>query len=70
MLEQAVKVQSARDRELLKDNDYATKTVFPIDSYVLVKPEVPSDNELTAPWLGPYQITKASSNQSRIRLSR
>jgi hypothetical protein len=58
MLKQAVKVQAARDKERLKDNDYNTKTVFPLNSYVLVKPEVPSDNKLTAPWLGPYQITK------------
>ena len=58
MLKQVVKVQAARYKERLKDNDFNTKTVFPLDSYVLAKPEVPSDNKLTARWLGPYQITK------------
>jgi len=58
MLKQVVKLQAARDKERLKDNDFNTKTVFPLNSYVLVKSEVPSDNKLTARWLGPYQITK------------
>jgi hypothetical protein len=34
------------------------KTTFPINSYVLVKPEVEPANKLDAPWLGPYLITE------------
>jgi hypothetical protein len=58
MLQKAVQVQAAKDKERLKNNNYSLKTVFPIDSYVLVKPEVDPLNKLTPPWLGPYLITQ------------
>jgi hypothetical protein len=56
MLRKATRLQIAKNEKRLRDNDATPKTTFPVNSYVLVTPEVPSANKLAAPWLGPYQI--------------
>jgi len=58
MLNTAIKLQKEHDALRLKDNKHALKTVFPISSYVLVKPEVEPENKLAPRWLGPYLITQ------------
>ena len=58
MLRKATIFQADRNRSRMKDNDEALKTSFPINSYVLVKPEVEPADKLTPPWLGPYLITE------------
>ena len=58
MLNTAVKLQKEHDATRLKDNAHALKTVFPLSSYVLVKPEVEPSNKLAPRWLGPYLVTQ------------
>jgi hypothetical protein len=56
MLAKAVKLQQQHDMSRLKDKSHMLKTVFPIQSYVLVKPEKEPENKLAPRWLGPYLI--------------
>jgi len=58
MLRKAVLIQRERDQARLKDNDSTLKTIFPVSSYVLVKPEVEPVDKLAPRWLGPYLITQ------------
>jgi hypothetical protein len=58
MLQRAVQLQQQHDKARLRDNSHALKTIFPISSYVLVKPEVEPTNKLAPRWLGPYIITE------------
>jgi hypothetical protein len=58
MLNKAIKCQRAHDMARLKDNMHALKTIFPINSYVLVKPETEPSDKLAPRWLGPYLITE------------
>ena len=58
MLRKAVLMQRERDQARLKDNDSTLKTIFPISSYVLIKPEVEPVDKLAPRWLGPYLITQ------------
>jgi hypothetical protein len=57
MLNKAMKLQREHDLTRLRDQNHLLKTVFPINSYVLAKPEVKPD-KLSPPWLGPYLITE------------
>jgi hypothetical protein len=56
MLRKATRFQNARNEKRLRENDASPKTTFPINSYVLVEPEVPPTNKLSPKWLGPFQI--------------
>ena len=56
MLRKATRLQHAQNTKRLQQNDMTSKTVFSIDSYVLVKPEVSLTNKLAPPWLGPCLI--------------
>jgi hypothetical protein len=58
MLSKAIKLQQQHDMTRLKDNAHLLKTVFPIDSYVLVKPETEPIDKLAPRWLGPYLVTE------------
>ena len=53
-----IKLKNAKNAKRIQANDTTSKTIFPIDSYVLVKPEVTSNNKLAPQWLGPYLITQ------------
>ena len=57
MLRKAVQYQNKVNSERLKTQQPALKTVFPDDSFVLVKPETGPADKLDPRWLGPYQIT-------------
>jgi hypothetical protein len=56
MLNKAFQLQKAHDTTRLRDNAHLNKTVFPVDSYVLVKPEVEPINKLAPRLLGPYLV--------------
>ena len=58
MLHKAMQMQNARNAKRMKSNDTISKTIFPVSSYVLVKPEVAPTNKLAPQWLGPYLITQ------------
>ena len=58
MLHKAMQMQNARNAKRMKSNDTISKTIFPVSSYVLVKPEVAPTNKLAPQWLGPYLILK------------
>jgi hypothetical protein len=57
MLAKAFKIQQEHNRSRLKDNNHSLRTVFPIDSYVLAKPEREPTNKLAPRLLGPYLVT-------------
>jgi hypothetical protein len=63
MLNKAMKIQRQHDMTRLQDQAHLLKTVFPIDSYVLVKPEVAPTDKLAPRWYGPYLITERFSRQ-------
>jgi hypothetical protein len=58
MLSKAIKLQQQHDMTRLKDNAHLLKTVFPVQSYVLAKPEREPTSKLAPQWLGPFQITQ------------
>jgi hypothetical protein len=58
MLQKAFRMQQEHDKNRLKDNNHALRTVFPVDSYVLVKPEREPTSKLAPRLLGPYLVTE------------
>ena len=66
MLRKATRLQHAQNTKRLQQNDMTSKTVFSIDSYVLVKPEVSLTNKLAPPWLRPYLITDRFERQGDV----
>jgi hypothetical protein len=56
MLKEAMKLQESHDMARIKDKSHILKTVLPIKSYVLAKPEAGPENKLSPRWLGPYVI--------------
>jgi hypothetical protein len=58
MLRKATRLQNSQNQRRLQQDDATPKTTLPINSYVLVKPEVNPTNKLALRWLGPYLITQ------------
>jgi hypothetical protein len=58
MLAKAVKVQRSHDLARLTDESHQLKTVFPLDSFVLAKPEAGPVDKLAPRWLGPYKVVQ------------
>jgi hypothetical protein len=46
MLRKATRLQNSQNQRRLQQDDATPKTTFPINSYVLVKPEVNPTNKL------------------------
>jgi hypothetical protein len=61
MLSTAMKMQQEHDMARIRDKSHLLKTVFPIDSYVLAKPEKGPDEKTSPRWLGPYVILERMS---------
>ena len=57
MLAKAFKLQQEHNKTRLKDNDHSLRTIFPVDSYVLAKPEREPTSKLAPRLLGPYLVT-------------
>ena len=57
MLQKAFRMQQEHDKNRLKDNNHALRTIFPVDSYVLAKPEREPTSKLAPRLLGPYLVT-------------
>jgi hypothetical protein len=58
MLKKAFKLQQQHNATRLKDNEHSLRTIFPIDSYVLAKPEREPTNKLAPRLLGPFLVTE------------
>jgi hypothetical protein len=56
MLNKALKFQRSQDATRLTDNAHLLRTVFPVDSYVLVKSERGPTDKLAPRLLGPYLV--------------